>query len=187
MHTTPRTLLEQLKQPRQAAAWDRFVDLYTPLLYYWARRLGLRAEEARDLVQDVFLILVRELPEFTYDRHKSFRNWLRTIAHNKWRERLRRESRRPVSVSHGALEEPIAPEADSFAEIEYRRFLAGRALVLIQSQFEAATWRAFWECVVEDRPATEVARELGITLNAVYIAKSRVLACLRRDLDGLMD
>jgi RNA polymerase sigma-70 factor, ECF subfamily len=187
MHTTPRTLLEQLKQPRQAAAWDRFVDLYTPLLYYWARRLGLRTEDASDLVQEVFLILVRKLPEFTYDRHKSFRNWLRTIAHNKWREVGRRQGRQPVSVNSGALAEPAAPAGDTFAEVEYRRLLAGRALALIQAQFEAATWKAFWECVVADRPPAEVAQELGITLNAVYIAKSRVLTCLRRDLDGLMD
>ena len=61
----------------------RFVELYTPLLYYWARRVGLRRQDAADLVQDVFTLLVRKLPEFTYDRNKRFRAWLRTVTLNR--------------------------------------------------------------------------------------------------------
>ena len=78
---TPASLLERLRQPGQDQAWARFVDLYTPLLFYWARRLGCQESEAADLVQEVLLLLVRKLPGFTYDQHKSFRGWLRTIAY----------------------------------------------------------------------------------------------------------
>src|SRR5437764_4917317 len=89
MHTTSISLLERLRQPGEAEAWARLVELYTPLLFYWARRLGLQEQDAADLVQEVFTTLVRKLPAFAYDRHKSFRNWLRTVLRNKWRQRTR--------------------------------------------------------------------------------------------------
>src|SRR5205814_8154843 len=90
MHTTSASLLELLRLPDQASAWGRFVKLYTPLLFFWARRLGLPDADARDLVQEIFLTLVRKLPEFRYDRAKGFRNWLRTAVLNKWRDQARR-------------------------------------------------------------------------------------------------
>ena len=73
MHTTPPSLLEQLRRPDDQQAWKRFIDLYTPLLFYWARRVGLQDSDAADLVQEVFALLVRKLPEFTYDDKKGFR------------------------------------------------------------------------------------------------------------------
>jgi RNA polymerase sigma-70 factor (ECF subfamily) len=82
MDKTPASLLHRLRQPNAVDAWPRFVELYTPLLYYWAKRLGLQQQDAADLVQDVFVLLVQKLPEFAYDRHKSFRGWLRTVTLN---------------------------------------------------------------------------------------------------------
>ena len=80
MNTTSFSLLERLRQPSDSAAWDRFVELYTPLLFYWGRRAGLQSADAADLVQDVFEVLLHKLPEFQYDRQKSFRSWLRTVT-----------------------------------------------------------------------------------------------------------
>ena len=77
---TPASLLERLRQPAPESARTRFVQLYTPLLFFWARRLGLRDADAADLVQDVLTLLVRNLPEFSYDRNRSFRAWLRTVT-----------------------------------------------------------------------------------------------------------
>jgi DNA-directed RNA polymerase specialized sigma24 family protein len=91
MPATSASLLDRLRRPGEDAAWARFVDLYTPLLYHWARRTGLAQAQAADLVQDVLVVLVRKLPEFTYDRTRSFRSWLRTVTLNKWREDLRPE------------------------------------------------------------------------------------------------
>lgn len=90
---TPASLLERLRQPAPESAWTRFVQLYTPLLFFWARRLGLRDADAADLVQDVLVLLVRKLPEFSYDRNKSFRAWLRTVTLNCWRNGARRTSK----------------------------------------------------------------------------------------------
>jgi RNA polymerase sigma-70 factor (ECF subfamily) len=184
MHTTSDTLLNRLAQSPSEADWQRFVHLYTPLLYYWANRNGLQGHDAADLVQDVLALLVEKLPKFRYERGKSFRGWLRTVPLNKWRDRR-------VGVGLASLEnhkQPAAPDGvELLEEQEYRRYLSTRALALMKTDFEPETWKACWECVVNDRAAAEVATELGITVNAVYLAKSRVLSRLRRDLEGLLD
>ena len=82
MHTTSVTLLERLRTVDNQEAWRRLVDLYTPLLFQWARACGSQAEDAADLVQDVFAVLLQKLPTFTYDPQKSFRAWLRTVTFN---------------------------------------------------------------------------------------------------------
>jgi RNA polymerase sigma-70 factor (ECF subfamily) len=187
MHSTSISLLERLRRPGEQDAWVRFVHLYTPLLYHWGRQLGLAPEDAADLVQDVFTTLVQKLPEFTYQPHKSFRGWLHTIVRNRWRDRCRRLAAAPV-VTGGALPDiEAADPTTAFAEVEYRQHLVQQALRLIEAEFEPITWQACREYLVHGRPAAEVARELGITTNAVYLAKVRVLACLRQHLDGLLD
>src|SRR5688572_2723905 len=75
MHTTPPSLLERLRRPAEQAAWPQFVKLYTPLLCHWSRRLGLRDGEVEDFVQDLFVMLVRKLPEFNYQPSQRFRGW----------------------------------------------------------------------------------------------------------------
>jgi RNA polymerase sigma-70 factor (ECF subfamily) len=184
---TPASLLERLRQPEDQEAWSQLVRLYTPLLYHWAFRLGLRGEDAADLVQEVFTVLVRKLPEFEYDQRKSFRAWLRTIIQNRWRDLRRRRAAGPVEMGDAALPHLADDDdVDAFTEAEYRRHLAVRALQLMQAEFQPATWKACWEQVVEDRPAAEVAAELGMTVNAAYLARSRVLARLRQAMIGLL-
>jgi RNA polymerase sigma-70 factor (ECF subfamily) len=187
MHTTPRTLLERLRQPDPRDAWDRFVRLYTPLLFSWASGIGLQEADAADLVQDVFTTLLQKLPEFTYDRHRSFRAWLRTVTVNKWRQTQRRAAATQVTGVENLAELAGAAPEDDFWETEYRNHLVGRALELMRSDFEPTTWQACWEFVVSGRPAAAVAAELGTTVDVVYNAKSRVLRRLRQELDGLMD
>jgi RNA polymerase sigma-70 factor, ECF subfamily len=185
MNTTSITLLERLRRPDQPDAWPRFVRLYTPLLYYWARRLGLSTADAADLVQDVLVVLVQKLPEFTYDPTKSFRGWLRTIAVNKWRERRRRPEAAPLN--NGAAELFGPDEVAAFEQAEYHRHLVESALSIMQAEFEPTTWKACWEFVVSERPAAEVAAELSVSVDVVYGAKARVLRRLRQELDGLLD
>src|SRR5262245_2192613 len=187
MHTTPVSLLERLRQPVDQAAWDRFVDLYTPLLYHWARRFGFAEPDAADFLQDIFAILVRELPQFSYEPTKRFRGWLWTIAVNKWRERQRRVGARPMAVPDGFEVADPLDAAHEFDEAEYHKYVVDRALQLMKADFQPATWQACWQYVVEGRPAADVAAELGITVNAVHLAKSRVLRRLRRELEGLLE
>jgi RNA polymerase sigma-70 factor (ECF subfamily) len=188
MDTTSASLLERLKVQVDQRAWSRFVDLYTPMMYSWARQIGLQESDAADLVQEVFVLLVEKMPDFAYDRHKSFRAWLRTVTLNKWRDRCRRRATRPPEVT--GQPPPDVAEArleSSFSEVEYRQHLVARALELMQAEFQPTTWQACWEFVVVGRPAAEVARQLGISENAVHLAKGRVLRRLREELEGLLD
>jgi RNA polymerase sigma-70 factor (ECF subfamily) len=185
MHTTPVSLLERLHEPADPAAWARFVDLYTPLLFHWARRTGMQEPDAADLIQDVFQILMRKLPEFAYDKERSFRGWLRTVLLNQWRTRLRRRAALPLDENDARLAQP--DDRDALMEKEYRDFLIGRAMHVMKTDFQAATWKACWEHVAQGRPVAEVAAELGLTVKAVYLAKARVLRRLRQELEGLWD
>ncbi|HVS38051.1 MAG TPA: sigma-70 family RNA polymerase sigma factor [Gemmataceae bacterium] len=186
MHTTHASLLEQLRRPDDQRAWKRFVDLYTPLLFHWARRVGLAGPDAADLVQDVFTLLVRKLPQFQYNGAKGFRSWLHTVALNRWRETRRRMV--PLAPAGDAVEElPDPATEEAFWEMDYRREVAARALQIMKRDFDAATWQSFWECVVEGRSAPDVGSALGLSAGAVRAAKFRVLCRLRRELDGLMD
>jgi RNA polymerase sigma-70 factor (ECF subfamily) len=188
MFTTSGSLLEQLRRPDEEAAWARFVKLYTPLIYTWGRRMGVPRQEAIDLVQDVLTILVQKLPEFSYDRSKSFRSWLRTVTLNKLREQLRRRPGSMVNASDSFLDDLArSADSDTFEEKEYRRHLVRRALQLMQGDFAPTTWKACWEHIVSGRSAAEVGRELGISEGAVYVAKYRVLRRLRETLSGLLD
>lgn len=182
---TPESLLVRLRQPEEQASWTQFVRLYTPLLYFWTYRLGLQCQDADDLVQEVFVVLVQKLPGFTYDPSKSFRGWLRTVLLNQWRGRQRREV---ATRSAGAWPQDLpAPDPiGAFDEAEYRTYLVGRALRLMQADFEPTTWKACWEYAVRGRPAREVAAELGVSTAVVYSAKCRVLRHLRRELEGLL-
>jgi RNA polymerase sigma-70 factor (ECF subfamily) len=186
MTTTHGSLLEQLRRPGEQAAWERFVQLYTPLLQMWARRLGLAEADAADLVQDVLTVLVEKLPAFRYDPAKRFRGWLWTIFIHKARDRHRAlpwESLDPPERADATVSDP----AEELAEREYRGYLVRRALELIQAEFQPTTWQAFWQCITTEQSAAEVATYLGLSVDAVYQAKSRVLRRLRQDLDGLLD
>src|SRR5262245_10987713 len=95
MPTTPHSLLERLCRPAAttaAADWEAFVELFTPLLYDWARRLTRSEDAAADLVQDVFLRLLQQLPGFRHDGQGSFRGWLYTVLHNCWTDHRRRRT-----------------------------------------------------------------------------------------------
>ncbi|MCA9048499.1 MAG: sigma-70 family RNA polymerase sigma factor [Planctomycetaceae bacterium] len=189
MNTTSITLLDRLTRGSDSDAWGRFVDLYTPLLLAWCRRLGMSDADSADLLQSVFVTLYQKLPDFRYDRGGSFRAWLRTVMLNTWRNQVRRR-RLEGRQQEGSIDPEKIPDTDPrirLDEDEYRSYLVRRALTLMQQQFEVTTWQACWEFVVNDRPAADVAEELGISVNSVYLAKSRVLRCLRAELQQFFD
>jgi RNA polymerase sigma-70 factor (ECF subfamily) len=188
MDATSVSLLNQLRGGDRAAAWPRFVHLYTPVLFRWAARIGVPRADQPDLLQDVFVTLLRSLPSFDYARGKSFRAWLYAVFANKWKDACRKKQPATLAPDDGGFPDPAVPDpADAIDEAEYRSVLVSRMAKLIQADFNAVTWKAFWATAVEDRPAAAVAAELGLTANAVYLARSRVLARLRAELDGLLE
>ena len=183
-----RCLLERLRQPTDHQAWRRFVALYTPLLFFSACRMGLQARDSADLVQEVFTSVLEQLPTFQLDGHKSFRSWLRTIAVDRWCDHLRRRAVAGRGGNEAGLAD--APVPDTVAplwEKEFRQQIVGRALDLMQADFQPQIWKACWLQVIERKAAPDVATELGLPLAAVYAAKSRVLRCLRQELRGMLD
>jgi RNA polymerase sigma-70 factor (ECF subfamily) len=186
--TTSVTLLDQLRHRPAPEAWQRFVDIYSPILLRYAISRGVHRDAAADLIQDVFVVLLEKLPTFEYQPGGGFRRWLFTILINKWRDRKRVAARAPVPAGSHLPEPPADDDPRTLiGEAEYHRQVVARAVALMQSEFEPKTWRACWEHGVLERPATEVAAELKMTENAVYLATSRVLRRLRGSLRGLLD
>jgi RNA polymerase sigma-70 factor (ECF subfamily) len=181
MLTTPASLLDRLAKPHESDAWARFVELYSPLLFHWAKQQGQQDSDAADLVQDVFLRLLRKLPEFRYDRERSFHCWLKTLFLNLHRERLRSRKAQPAG-DHADV-----PSPEPVDEFEDRRFLAQQALRLIERDFSPVQWKAFQEYALAGRSAEEISRELGISRGTVYSVKSKVVFRLRREFEHLVD
>jgi RNA polymerase sigma-70 factor, ECF subfamily len=189
MTSTSVTLLKRVRRREDQEAWTRFVVLYTPLLHRWARCAGLSESDAADLTQDVFVVLMNELPTFQYDASRgTFRAWLKTVTLNKCRERLRKF----VETARGGTDDPFqdrpSVEAlEAFWETEYRAHLVRKALEVMHTHFEPKTWQACWEQLVDGRTAAEVSRRTGLSEASVYVAKFRVLRRLRQELAGLLD
>jgi RNA polymerase sigma factor (sigma-70 family) len=164
--------------------WERFHDLYNPLLYFWAQRL-VRPDEAEDLVQDVLLLVMQKFRSFAGSEERNFLAWLRVVMLNRWRDLGRRAAVRKCAGDAAALDE-IAGNDDlgEVAAAEERSILIRRALQIMHSDFEPTTWRACWEVVACDRAAAEVADELGVRVDVVYSACYRVIRRLRNELAG---
>jgi RNA polymerase sigma-70 factor (ECF subfamily) len=188
--TTSLGLLDGLRA-QHAGAWRRLALLYGPLVYGWCRGRGVPPEDAEDVLQEVFLVVANRIGDFRHDRPgDSFRGWLWGITRNKLGDWLRRRANHETAVggtdAHRRLqEEPAAPDTDgttAYPEGGEPGDLYRRALDVIRPEFEERSWKAFWRVVVEGQCPADVARDLGITRNAVYIAKSRVLHRLREAL-----
>lgn len=184
--STSLTLLDQLLLPNPAAAWARFEQLYTRLLRAWARRQGFQDADAADLVQEVFVKLMKELPHYARTANGTFRGWLARVTANAAHDFRRRRATRPLPPADG-LSGADAPAVE-FDEAEYRKSLLESGLAVIRGEFEAKTWAAFEQVMVQNRTTEQVMADLGLSKNAVYIAKSRVLARLREVVtDDLLD
>jgi RNA polymerase sigma-70 factor, ECF subfamily len=188
--STSSSLIRKAKT-LQPEAWHRLVELYGPLIYHWCRTSKLKPEDAKDVSQEVLQTVAAKIIGFRHDRTgDTFRGWLRTITRNKIGDHIRRHNNQPQakggSDAHAKLNE-IAdielPSTTSYEKVSEEDLLSQRAMELVRSEFEERTWQAFWRVTAEEQPPAAVAKELGMTLPAVYKAKSRVLCRLRQELD----
>jgi RNA polymerase sigma-70 factor (ECF subfamily) len=184
---TQPTLLVRIRDPRDTVAWQRFIDLYGPLVYRFVRLRGLQDADAADLTQEVFQAVARAARRLEYDPSQgTFRGWLYTVTRHKLYDFLERGRNVPTgsgdTTAHRLLEEEPTPDAAE-AELwgrEHDRQLFHWAAGEVRGDFAEATWQAFWQTAVEGRSGQEVADALGMTVGAVYVAKSRVLARLTK-------
>jgi RNA polymerase sigma-70 factor (ECF subfamily) len=191
---TSLSLLDRLRHDPTEADWRRLHSIYHPLVRGWLARVPGLHDEADDVTQDVLLVVVTEVPRFERQREGSFRTWLRRVTANRvrefWRQRARRPRVGPADAATEAFLDQLAdPASDLSAEWDrdHDRHLFERLEEVIRSDFEASTWAAYRRFAVEGASADLVATELGLTRNAVVLAKSRVLRRLRQEAGVLVD
>jgi RNA polymerase sigma factor (sigma-70 family) len=190
---TSASLLERLRTAPDEAAWRRLDDLYRPLIRRWLQRDPTLGEDANDLTQEVMAVLVRELPGFQRQRRGSFRRWLRTVTAHRLAGYYRSRRNRPLALGAAPEECPLADLADPNSELsrqwdeEHDRHVLRRLMDLIEPMFEPNTLAAFRRVAYDGVAPVRAAEELGLSLNAVLLAKSRVLSQLRHEAEGLID
>jgi len=195
--TEAKTSLSMLQgmrdsDPRQ---WERFVDVYSALVYEWCRRAGMNQTDSADVVQEVFRTVAIKINEFRRDRPgDSFHGWLWGITRYKTLEHFRRIGKQatPVGGSTANLQIHQVPDSipdvwDDESQAVDQSMVRSRALELLQTEFESHTWQAFWKTAVEDVPAADVATQLQMTVGAVYNARYKVLKRLRSEFEGMFD
>jgi RNA polymerase sigma-70 factor (ECF subfamily) len=189
---TSRSLLERVRAD-DPAAWDRLVTLYAPMVFHWCRLWDLQDQDAADICQEVFQAVLTHIGSFRKERKgDTFRGWLRTVARNKMHDHFRRFGQEGQGAGGTDAQRWFAhlsgpqPDADEGTAAEEDHSLFHRALELVQGEFEARTWQAFWRTAIEGQSAKEVAADLGMSPGAVRVAKSRVLHRLREELGDLV-
>jgi RNA polymerase sigma-70 factor (ECF subfamily) len=188
MDSTPATLLEQVRHPDNRQAWEQFVRLYTPLILGFARRHGLQDADAADLAQEVFAALVRAMPHFQYDPNRSFRAWLGALVCNRWRDRQRGKLPLPLADDDPAWNRLLVEsQTEAFDENEYQTVLISRGLAIVRVEFSAAIWALFEATVLEGSTIAAAATRFGVTPNAIYLARSRVLRRVKEVLTGFLE
>lgn len=193
-HDTSLTLLDELCRSPDDESWERLVSLYSPLLRSWLRRYDVQDSDADDLVQDVLMVVMKELPSFRHNKQPgAFRTWLRRIVVNRLRNFWRARGREAKGSGDTQVMQRINELEDERSQMsrvwdrEHDQHLTRRLLDDIEPRFAENTRRAFRLLVLDGASADNVAAELGMSLNAVFTAKSRVLRELRRLGKGLID
>ena len=194
MNETSLSLLDRIRRKSDDESWSRLLSIYQPVLKQWLSRYELQASDIDDLIQDILTVVHRELPQFEHNgRRGAFRNWLKTILINRLRAFWRGRKYRPVTGAatdfQQHLQELEDPASGLSAEWdrEHDRMLLQRLWTIIEPRFSENSRIAFRRHILEGKSAAEVGEELQISVNAVLIAKSRILKELRREGQGLID
>src|SRR5262245_23043942 len=188
---TGTTLFELLAQPASGQAWAKFVDRYGPKVFRWCRARGLQHADAENVAQEVLSRFAKVARSFTYDPAKSgFRAWLRTVTRNALIDLVRdsRKAAQGYSDPHvlEALESLEAADSlEQELEDEFRRELLDQAMALVRLRVDPKTWQAFELLTVEGKSGKEVAERLGMSVAAVYMAKSRIVDMLEAEVHRL--
>jgi RNA polymerase sigma-70 factor (ECF subfamily) len=188
---TSLTLLQRA-QDNDPKAWEQVVRVYTPLVYRWCARSGVRGADADDLVQEVFQAAWASRENFHRERPgDTFRGWLRGVTRNTVLMHFRRSGRHPQASggteAQALLHLVTDPQADLPEDdpVEVQG-LYQRAVELVRGEFEDRTWQMFWLTVIEERTPDDVAARFGVTSAAVRKAKSRILHRLKEEIGDLV-
>ena len=167
------------------------MKLYGPIVYGFARKRGLQDADAADLMQDVMRSVSTAIGRLDYDRAQgTFRGWLFTITRNRIFNFLTARRHRPqasgdTSTNRLLDSQPVTNDGADLWEVEYQRRLAALAMERVKKEFQQNTWQAFWLTAVEGIAAAEASRQIGLSTGAIYVAKSRVLARLKEEVESM--
>jgi RNA polymerase sigma-70 factor (ECF subfamily) len=180
-------LLLRLRDVQDHQSWTTFVETYAPLLYRYCRHRGLQDADAADVTQEVLEQVARSIQTFEYQPERGrFRDWLGTVARHKVSRFQRKSSLTSAASGDGLAGEVLsllaAPAPDPEWTDQFNARVLQVALERVRDNFEATTWRAFEMVWREERPTAEVAQELQVPIDTVYVAKSRVLKKLREEI-----
>lgn len=185
-NVTRPSLLVRMRDARDSLAWSEFVEIYSPLIYGFSRKHGLQDADAVDVTQDVLRIVSRSIGRFEYDAARgSFRGWLFTIVRNELKDWFAKQRSAVVGSGHPSGVCPFDEIADSddahsaLWEREHQRRIFEWAAERVRREVNETTWKAFWQATVENRSGQQIAAESGLSVAAVYLAKSRVMARLK--------
>jgi RNA polymerase sigma factor (sigma-70 family) len=189
---TRPSLLVRLRDAHDELAWSQFVEIYAPLVYGFARKHGLQDADAADVTQDVLRSVATATKKLEYDPQRgSFRGWLFTVVRNRLRDFWAGQARQCQASGDPAVNRHLqeVPARDEYVEWqqEYEQQLFHWAAAQVRSAFQDSTWQAFWQTAVEGKSGKEVARALGMTVAAVYLAKARVITRLKEQLQQVHD
>jgi RNA polymerase sigma factor (sigma-70 family) len=185
MHTRP-SLLVRIRDPQDAESWRSFVALYTPPVLRYCRLRGLQDADAADVTQEVMAQVARSMRSFRYSPERGrFRDWLGTITRRKVNRHLTKKNLGTAGLgghnSPDAIESPRAIEADAQWSAEFNAQILRAALDRVRPLFGIGTWNAFASVWLDNRTAPDTASALGLSLEAVYVAKSKVLKRLEQE------
>ena len=190
--TRPSLLLRA--QGGDQSAWQTLTTLYRPLIVGWLHYQSVPAHEIDDLVQDILLAVVRSLPSFAHTGQRgAFRAWLRSITRNRSSDFWNTRGRQALASGDSGVADTLRQLEDPGSELnrrwdeEHDRYVLRCLLDLMELEFEAGTVQAFRRVALEGAASADVARELGLSVGAVYVAKSRILHRLREVAEGLLD
>ena len=186
---TSSSLLRRLRNPADQASWGEFVALYEPLLIRYVRKKGLSEHDAQDVVQGIFIALLRKLPTFELDRGKGrFRTWLWQVTHNAvvdWARSRKRAKALVEKVREGWQEGAEEPDAEWDSELQKR--VLEYAMQKVKERTNPATWACFEQHLLKGRAGAEVGAELGLPANTVYVYAARVMARVREQCEAYLE
>ena len=178
---TRDSLLLGIQDPANFRAWERFVEIYRPVIYRAAISRGLQHADAQDLVQTVLISVSGAIGRWEKaGAGAKFRHWLLRIARNATLNALQRSVRMEglgTNVTENLLDESAETddEDEKLLDVEYQRELFLRAAEIVKVDVNPDTWKAFEMTAIEGMANEEVARELGKSLGTIYAARSRVM------------
>jgi RNA polymerase sigma-70 factor (ECF subfamily) len=194
LDATRVSLVRKLQESLSGPAWKEFFDRYWMLLFRTARRAGLNAMDAEDVVQEALIGICERIKTLKYEPGQgSFRGWLLRITRRRiadhWRSRAsEKKTVFDESKLDGERSEPPTPgELEKIWDEEWQLAIQTLALEHAKQQVTAKQFQIFEMHVVKGQPVKAVCDLLGVNAGQVYLAKLRVGRIVEREVQLLRE